>query len=197
MKNKRWLLSLATLAVLTAGLLFQQGDVDAAAALRSQIHLTVRSDLTNTIGLASATAPIVLERNLVLADGNGANQARVIWSDQRTIAASTTEDLDLLGGGLLDPFGVAFAPVKLRGIVITASTGNTNNIVLGGDANSVPFLSAAATTVTIQPGGMFVLMEPGSAGIAVTAGTGDIVQVANGGAGSTVTYSIILIGTSS
>ncbi|MBN2204309.1 MAG: hypothetical protein JW767_04725 [Thermoleophilia bacterium] len=173
--------------------LFQGGDVG-AASLASSVNLTVKAKLTDTPGLASAEAPLVLQRLIEFADGTGAGQANTVWSDRRTIAASTTEDLDFSGGGLTDAFGTAIAPSKIRAIIVSASSGNTNNVVVGGDANSIPFLSAATTTVSIQPGGVFVFTAPATAGIAVTADTGDILQVANGGADTTVTYDVVVLG---
>lgn len=166
-------------------------------ALTTRVQLSLQAALSTALDLVTAKADLKLQKALDLASGVAANQANTMWSDTRTIAASTTEDIDIVGGGLLDPLGVAFAPAKLRVIVVYAAAGNTNNVVLGGDANSVPFLSAATTTVSIQPGGLFVLCEPGLAGIAVTAGTGDIIQVANSGGTTTVTYDIVLIGTTS
>jgi len=192
----RALAALAAAVVLVFGLVLQQGDVG-AASLSSNIQLRVKADLTETAGLAPASAPLVLQRSLTLTNGTGANQADTVWSDQRTLTASSTEDLDLAGGGLKDAFGVAFEPVKVRLLVVTAAGANTNDVVLLGDANSVPFLSTAATTVAIPPGGFIVLATPNLAGVAVTADTGDIVQVANGGAGTSVTYDIIILGTSS
>jgi hypothetical protein len=195
MKN-RLLTALSGLAILVAGLLPQMGDV-AAASLTSRIVVTLTATLSSQLDLVSAEAPLAKQALLDLANGTGSNQANVIWTDTRTIAASTTEDLDLVGGGLTDAFGVAFAPAKIKAIIVVASAANTNNVVLGGDANSVPFLSVTTTTTTLQPRGFYVQSWPANAGIAVIAGTGDIVQVANGGAGTSVTYDIYIIGTSS
>ena len=41
---------------------------------------------------------------------------------------------------------------------------------------------------------MLLLVAPGAAGYAVTAGTGDILKVANSGAGTGVTYDIVIVG---
>jgi hypothetical protein len=200
LKPRPWrsLSSLALFCLLAVALvgLTQTGDV-AAASLTSRIEIQVTAKLSSQLDLVAAEAPLAKQVLLDLTNGTGTNQANTIWSDQRTIAPSTTEDLDIVGGGLTDAFGVAFAPVKVKALIVCASSGNTNNVVLGGDANAVPILSAAATTVSIQPKGCFVLTAPATPGIAVTAGTGDIIQVANSGAGTSVTYDIIVIGTTS
>jgi len=195
-KRNSLLTSIMAVAVLLAGLLVQQGDVG-AASLTSKITVQVTGTLVNVLDLdTQVQAPLASQFTQSFANGVGANQANVIWFDTRTLAVSTTEDLDFAGGGLVDALGAAVAPAKIRAVIITSASANTQNITLFGDVNSVPLLSTAATTITLQPGGMYVFSAPATAGVAVTAGTGDIIQVANG-AGTSVTYSVVVIGTSS
>jgi hypothetical protein len=193
MKRSRIFAAVAAAVVLVVGLVCQQGDVS-AASLSTTVQLVFKAELSQTAGLTNATAPLVLQRILTWANGAGASQASTVWTAEHTLAASASENLDLAGGGLTDAFGAAFAPTKVRLLVVSAAAGNTNDVVVGGDANSLPFLSVKTTTVAIPPGGVVVLAVPSLAGIAVTAGTGDIVKVANGGAGTTVTYDIVIIG---
>jgi len=193
--KKRLIASALALALLLIGTFTQRGD--AAASLTASVELVVTGTLTNTLDLATVSSPLVIRRALALANGVGANQANVIWSDNRTLAPSASENLDLNGGGLVDAFGTAIAPARLRTVVIYAAAANTNNLTLFGNANSVPLLNTAATTVTLQPGGVYVYTAPATAGTVVTAGTGDIIQVANAGAGTSVTYDIVVIGASS
>ena len=47
----------------------------------------------------------------------------------------------------------------------------------------------------VKPGGVFLWAAP-SGGLTVTGGTGDILQVANSGSGTGVTYSIVIVGAS-
>jgi len=132
-----------------------------------------------------------------LTDGTGASQADMVFADQRTLAASTAEDLDVSGGALVDAFGATFTIAELKVLMVCAAAANTNDVVVGGDANSVPFLDTAAATLSVRPGGCFQLADPSAAGIAVTAGTGDIIQIENSAAGTSVTYDIIIVGSSS
>ena len=196
MKRGRNLFAVGLLALAVTLGLMNFGDVN-AATLTTRLLLQINADFATALDLNTATAPLSYKAQTDLSSGVAANQADVIWADQRTLSASATESLDLKGGGLVDAFGTAINPVKLRGIIITAASTNTNNVVVGNDTNHVPFLSAVTSTVTIQPNGTFVLTAPALAGIAVTAGTGDIIKVTNGGAGTSVTYNIILLGTSS
>lgn len=164
--------------------------------LTSRIAVSITAALSAALDLVESAAPLTKRITQDFANGIGLNQADRVFSDTRTIAASTTEDLDLAGGSLTDALGTALTFAKIRALIIKASPLNTNNVVLFGDANSIPFLGTAATVMPIKPGGMLVLTAPDVAGIAVTAGTGDILQVANGGAGTPVTYEVIVIGTS-
>jgi len=193
--KKRNRLFVGLMALALGAALFIQGDVG-AASLTSRVELLVRGTLTNTLDLVESTAPLASQRIQDFTNGVGANQANVIWSDQRTLTTGASEDLDLIGGGLTDAFGVAVAPAKLRAVVITSASANTTNLTLFGDAASVLLLNTAATTVTLQPGGMYVYTAPATAGVTVTATTADIIQVVNA-AGASATYNIILLGTSS
>jgi len=192
-KRNRLLTGLAALAILTG--LLTEGDV-AAASLTSKVEITIKGTLTESVDLApggAISAPVFSQIVKDFANGSGANQANVIWSDRRTLTASATEDLDLVGGGLLNAFGVAIAPTKIRLVYIVSSSANVQNLTLFGDAASIPILGTAATTYTLQPGGVFLGMWPSTAGLTVTPTTGDIIQVANG-AGVSVTYDIVVVG---
>jgi hypothetical protein len=195
LKNRnRFAAGFAALAFVLVGLVAQQGDVS-AASLSARIEVKVTGTLTNILDLAEASAPLTALRAQAFANGVGANQANVIWSDRRTLGSGVTEDLDFVGGGLTDAFGVAVAPAKIRALIISSATSNTVNLTLFGDAASILFLSTAGSTMTLRPGGIFVFTAPDLAGVTVTGATSDIIQVANGAASST--YDIIVIGTSS
>lgn len=128
--------------------------------------------------------------------GTGNGQADTVFADQRTLAASANEDLDL-SGALVDPLGAAAGFAEVCAIEIRAAAGNTNNVVVGGAGSNAfigPF-GANTHTIAIPPGGCLVLHHPG-AGWAVTAGTGDLLRIANGGSGTGVTYDIVVLGRS-
>lgn len=190
MKRKALVALAGLLLVVASGLVFQ-GDTN-AAALTASVKVGIGGTYSNTVDLLTSESKINMSgRGVDFANGTGASQANILFTDTRTIAASTTEDLDIRGTSLVDSFGNDLACVELKALMVFASSANTNNVVLGGDANSVPFLSTAATTVSIKPGGAFVLLDPSAGGVAVTADTGDILQVANSGGTTTVTYDIV------
>ena len=89
-----------------------------------------------------------------------------------------------------------FAPAKVKAIMVIAAAGNTNDVHVGGDANGLAGLFGNVNDlIVVKPGGAFLWAAP-SGGLTVTAGTGDILQVANSSSGSSVTYSIVIIGAS-
>lgn len=129
------------------------------------------------------------------ASGTGSGQCNIMYDDQRTLLASTSENLDLAGGSLEDSFGLALTFVKIKSIYVKAATGNLNNVIVGGGTNGFlgPF-SDVSDKLVLPPGGIWQIVHP-TTGWTVTAGTGDILKVENSGAGSAVIYDLVLIGT--
>jgi hypothetical protein len=134
--------------------------------------------------------------DFTFSSGTGSGAADLVWTSQRTLAASANEDLDLRGS-LTDAFGTTLTMVKLKGVYIKAASGNTNDVQLKrAAANAIPgILTGATDSIIVGPGDLFVLTNNKS-GWTVTAGTGDKINVANSGAGTSVTYDITVIGTS-
>jgi hypothetical protein len=138
------------------------------------------------------------ELRLDLRGGAGSNEAELLWAATRSIAGSANDDLDLNGGGLLDPFGQAVNFVELRFVYIKAAETNAGNVRAGGSAsNRLAGLFAASTDyVDLRPGAAFFATFPIDGDLPVIAGTGDILRITNLGTLAN-TYDAILIGTSS
>lgn len=165
-------------------------------ALDSRVKLIINSLLTGSTDLQSRTAPLEYAYNKALTTGTGANQADRLFTDQRTITASSTDSLDL-SGTLTDAFGATVTFARIKAVFVTAAAGNTNNVnVTRPAANGVPLFLAAGDGVPVKPGGMFAWMAPDATGVAVTAGTGDLIDMVNSGAGTSVTYDVVVIGAS-
>lgn len=129
--------------------------------------------------------------------GTGSGQADRLWYDKdRPLAASASEDLDL-AGGLTDALGVACTFAKIKGIIVKAAAGNTNNVLVGGAASNqlAGLFGNVNDVMVVRPGGNFMWLDP-LAGITVTASTGDLLKIANSSSGSQVLFDITLIGTS-
>ena len=168
-----------------------------ALADRVRWSCQMRSALPTVVPLVSAA----LNRtySTALTNGTGAGNADKIWHDQRTLAASATEDLDL-AGSLTDALGNAVVFARIKGIIVFAAAANTNDVLVGGVAAGLSTIIQPQTTglVVVRPGAVFAVMAgvADSTGYAVTATTADLLHVANSTSGTPVTYDIIVVGTS-
>ena len=163
-----------------------------AASGRVSIELT--ATYTGSADFGAPSSRPRFARQLDFAFGTGAGKIDKVWSDQRTLAASATEDLDL-AGSLTDVFGgtITLATVKL--LCVEASAANTNNVVLGGaSSNAWDALLGDTGTFTLRPGQVFLTALLDAAGLGGPAGTADLLKVANSAGSTSVTYDIFLYG---
>ena len=166
-------------------------------SLTSSIEVRIRATLLSVLDLVTATAPLNVSFTDELTSGTIADAADLVFTDTRTLAASATEDLDL-AAALTDPFGATLTFAKIKLVYISAASGNTNDVQVTRPAsNGVPAFIAAGDGLAIKPGGIMLLFAPKLAGLCtVTAGTGDLLTVTNSAGSTSVTYSIVIIGTS-
>jgi hypothetical protein len=162
----------------------------------TSLSLAFAATLNSQLDFQLATAPISYAQSLGFSTGVGASQADKIFADQRTIAASGTDDLDL-AGVLVDALGVTITMARIRGLIVKAAAANTNNVVMGVGTNPITTILGGTTpTLNIRPGGLLALFAPDVTGYVVTAATADILRFANSGAGTSVTYDVVIIGAS-
>lgn len=154
--------------------------------------------VNNAIDLQVATSPLTYAKSAGFSSGVAAGQADRLFSDTRTIPASSNDDLDL-AGVLIDPLGNVLTFARIKGLIIAASPNNSNTLIMGGGASNpvTTILGGTTPTLTIRPGGVLALTVGADAtGYAVTAATADILRLTNGGAGTSVTYDIVIWGAS-
>ncbi|MFF8656822.1 hypothetical protein [Streptomyces huasconensis] len=167
-------------------------------ALSSALSMAATISQTKALDLTTVADPLQFRRAVNLTDGTTAGKADKVFHDRRTLAASATEDLDL-AGALLDAFGAAITFVRVKGLFISAAAANQNNLVVGNaTSNGWATLLNATGTLTLRPGASVGAMagQADPTAYVVTAGTGDVLKVANSGAGSAVTYDIVIVGAS-
>lgn len=163
-----------------------------------QLTLNLKTIFENTYGITtnSRTTDDTLSLNLsdTLADGELVNQADFVWHDEGTLS-NTTRDIDLYGG-LTDAFGNTINAKVIKCVLVhNKNTTAGQYLDVGGDANSVPIFVNASDIVRVHPDGIFFLWNPSAAGYAVTAATGDIIQLDSTGSGANISYEIVIIGT--
>jgi hypothetical protein len=165
--------------------------------LDTRILVDLKADLSSTsFDLATPSATVRLAQQISLASGTGLNAADRVWSDTRTIAPSATDSLDL-AGSFTDVFGIALTFARIKTLLVRAVIGNTNNVNVTRPATfGVPWLTAVSSGIPVMPGGLFLWTCPTAAGVVVTAATGDLIDVVNSAAGSSVTYDVVIIGAS-
>lgn len=163
-------------------------------ALSGSIKVTSNFAQTKTADGQSASNAITQALAIAFTDGVAAGNANRIWQDTRTLAASATEDLDF-SGSLTDIYGDAVVFADIRAILITADSTNTNNVnVQRASANGLLLFLAASDGFAVRPGGAALWMCPDATGVAVAAGTADLLTITNSSSGTGVTYTITVVG---
>jgi hypothetical protein len=167
--------------------------------LQSTVQLSVAANIALAPSVIVASqATLSQQLGWAFTNGTGAGQADQAWFDSRTLSASATETIDF-AGTLRDPLNTLIALARLKALIISAAAGNTNNVVIGGGATTITTLFGATTHTTALRPGETVAWFSGSndaTGKVITAGSADLLQIANSGAGSTVAYTIAAIGCS-
>lgn len=165
-----------------------------ADSLTTELSLNIKAAYTQDLDLQNTLDRLNHTISDSLASGTAAEHADYSFHDTRTLAA-TSEDLDL-AGGISNAFGTALTFVKIRCLMIhNKNTTSGHDLAVGGAAANqfINWVSAADDEVVIGPNGILFLWNPAD-GYAVTAGTGDLLKIDAGA--NTVTYDIIVIGTS-
>ncbi len=159
------------------------------------VTLKIDSLLLSALDLDTAQDPLVLSILSTLSNGTAAGQASQAWHDRRTLSASASENIDL-AGSLVNAFGVTITFTKVKFIFVQASSSNNvaNNVnVSRGSSNGFVWFLAASDGFFLAPGAWCSFFDP--TGVTVTAGTGDILTIANSAGTNSVTYDIVIVGT--
>jgi hypothetical protein len=160
------------------------------------LNFAFTADITSALDLTTVSAPVSFARQLFFTLGAAANQIDKVFTDTITVAPSATTTLDL-NGGLTDPFGTAMPLARIKGLYVAASPLNTNNVLVARPAtNGVPLFSAVSVNIPLHPGGAFLWTVPSAAGVVVTAATGDLIDFTNSAAGTSVTFDVVIAGSS-
>lgn len=164
-------------------------------ALSADVVFGLTASLTKSIDLSSASTPLDYRKKIAFTDGAGLNQALYLFSDQRTLAASTGEDLDL-AGSLVDIYGatLTFASIKLMAFYVPATAGAGISVTAKATNGFATWVGAAGDAIKVLPGGLAVFAAPGATGYVVTGATGDLLTVTNLDGSAGVTYDVILMG---
>lgn len=129
-----------------------------------------------------------------LADGTGADQADLIYVVSGSLAASGTLSIDL-AGSVADFFGDTITMARVKTIYIQIDTASSVNV--GGNANPlVNWIADGSDELIIRAGGVFLLHAPDATAYAVTASTGDVLDITNNDGSNAAAYDIAIVGAS-
>lgn len=162
-----------------------------AQTFNGRIDLKVTGSYSSDIDLGNRSYSLSKTYTNSFANGQSANQAEAIFTDTRS--TSGNDDLDL-AGGIVDAFGAALTFVNVKTIIIQNHSDSTGNAVIGAEGTNEfdTFFGDASDTISVPPGGMFCLTNPGADGFGVVASTGDKLRIA--ASAGTINYDVIIIG---
>lgn len=153
---------------------------------------------TAVSGAANETGrrDINVSSSISIVSGTAAGQVDKVWSDTRIVTTGATDSIDL-AGTLTDSFGAVTTFVKVRAILAVAAAANTTMLSLARPAanGSILFAAASDQIAGVSFGGIIVAWADLQAGVAVAAGTTDLISIINS-AGASATYTIAVLGTS-
>jgi hypothetical protein len=165
-------------------------------ALKTDLLIQLTAVLTKVLDLSKPEDRASIIKRFDWASGILINQADKVWHDRRTIAASATDSLDL-AGILVDPLSDLLTLARLKMLLVVADGANVNNVNVTRPAtNGVPLFLAAGDGIPVRPNGALLWVAPDAAGVVVTPATGDLIDMVNSGAGSSVIYDVVIIGAS-
>ncbi len=162
--------------------------------LTAKILLQILATESSSSDLSSTTRVTNVSRTINFANGTGENQAEIVWSDSRTIAADDGDILDF-GAGLADDRGsVEFTAIKA---IYIRNTGTVPlswlSLADPEDWGSGPLQASESEGLQIAAGGVMLLTNPSAVGWIVDNGDEQL-QFINHSETTAAAYDIILIG---
>jgi hypothetical protein len=163
------------------------------AGVAASLSVAIHAKQTGTADLGTPQILVDILKEIDFTPGTAnVGQANILFSDTRTLAASTNENLDV-AGALTDALGATIAAAEIVAIYIAAAKGNTNDVQVSRPAsNPVPLFLVTGGGFAVGPGD--ISLRTYRNGVSVTPGTGDMINIANSGAGTPVTYDIVIVG---
>lgn len=159
----------------------------------SQISLNIKAEQVGVNAFGPISFSPKVSKVVTLADGAGAGQANKVFIGSFTLLTAAANSHDL-AGSLTDAFNTVLTFTGIKALAIISADANTTTLTIGNGLT--PFIGpfgAAAHTIDLKPGGIFLITEPGANGYSVTAATADILKITNS-AGASATYTLVIIG---
>lgn len=157
------------------------------------IDLHIQAKQTGVTDLGTPQVLVDISKSMAFTPGSAAvGQADILLEKTYTIAASSNANIDV-AGAINDALGTVIAAAEIVAAYFEADPANVNDVqVRRPAANGVPLFSAASAGIDLGPGDFSARTYRN--GIPVVAATGDLINIANGGAGTSVNVKVVLIG---
>jgi len=163
------------------------------------ISISAALNLIKTAEEIDIPADISEKLTLTLGDGTGDNQIqKLFYKKNKTLVASAADSHDL-SGALTDPYGDAAVFTAVRLILIANTSDKLEptsaaGIKIGAGSNPLALFSDATDALPLPAGGIFHWSSPLATGLAVTAGTGDILKITNLSGSELARYTLLVLG---
>lgn len=143
-----------------------------------KVQIIITGSVVGADGLAQT---ISIDKTYLWTDGTGSNQLGTAFYDASRALATTNEDIDVTGSATYTSLGAAL-DMNAVGLIylenLDTDTGDKFTITQPA-ANGVPgIFKAASDGIDVGPGGVFLWISPIDKAT-VTAGTGDLINVAS------------------
>jgi hypothetical protein len=161
--------------------------------LSGSIRVSASAIATKVGDLSTANENLAYSSITSLVFGSATTLVDQIFTDTRTIATSTTDSIDLVGG-LTNKFGVTINFAKIKAVIVVNKSTDATCILTIGNSTAVLWRGAAAHTETLVIGA--TSYHANLTGWAVVGGASDILDIVNASATAVASYDIIVIGTS-
>ena len=170
-----------------------------ATSVSGELNVLLRTNLEPGITGVSGGVDQTIELFKILQNGTTSDLVDRVWYSSASLALSANTTIDL-AGSLENIYGTAITFGKVKAIVLkNLSTTAGVDLSLGpnssngfGGSNGV--WGDVSDRSTIQAQGLFFWYDPN--GVAVTAGTADILYLANLSGSTSCAYQILILGTS-
>jgi len=163
-----------------------------------QLLANVIEARTSVTGAANevGSRSIALSGGWSVSTGTAAGLADKVWSDTRVVLTTATDTIDL-ATVLTNAFGAVETFVRVRAVLAVAAPTNTTTLQIARPAanGALLFGAASGSLAAVGFGGIIVAWADPQAGIAIAAGTTDLISIINS-AGASATYTIAVLGTS-
>ena len=147
-----------------------------AQALSATVTINHRE--SSTEGDRALQDKTSLNETFTFVEAAGALGVTKVFSDNRTLN-TTSEDLDL-AGALESGLGTAVVAAKVKLIAFRWNGLGTFKVDGGVSLGAVAVIDGS---ITVGPGGLILIVCPDAAGMAIVAGTADLLTITTTGAG--------------